>query len=355
MPDSSIGDLVAATLEASPKNRVEPVAAKLVDYPIATKILRQKKITQTGGYNFARKIWVGRNGQARMVRLYEPDSVNRQDLVVTATAPWTHMDNAYAYDRREVLMNRGKQQIFDYIKLQAAECNLGVLEKIEEQAFASPTGTSDDTSMMGIPFWIQKNATRGFNGGNPSGFSSGRGGISTTTWPAWANWTDTYDAFSRADFIQKMKDMMYYIGWRNPVPTMGESGNSMSQKMLITNYTVETNATLLAEDQNENLGNDLDSKGGLVRFHKMAFLTVPQLQPAPDGTSDNANGGGDTTNPVYCVDFSCFQPVVLQGDYFHETVVDNEPNHNSASYFVDLTMNWFCFNLRKQGVIYNPA
>ena len=79
-------------------------------------------------------------------------------------------------------------------------------EGMEERMWTAPTSnTQSPRPPSGIPFWLQQSATAafGFNGGDPSGFAAGAGGIDSDTYPNWKNGTFTYNAISDDDALDK--------------------------------------------------------------------------------------------------------------------------------------------------------
>src|SRR5690606_3042281 len=80
-----------------------------------------------------------------------------------------------------------------------------------------PADSDDKLAPFGIPYWVVKDSTAGFNGGNPSGFSSGAGGLDSSRHTRWANYTDSYTNVTKADLIKKMRTAYRKIRFKSPM------------------------------------------------------------------------------------------------------------------------------------------
>ena len=189
-----------------------------------------------------------------------------------------------------------------------------------------------------MAYWIVKNATEGFNGGNPAGFSDGRAGISTVDHPRFANYTAQYTNVSSEDLIRKMRKAHRRSQFRSPVshatPSVGAMANG-----IYTNDTVVGLLEEVLEQKNMSLGNDVASKDGKVLFKGTPITYAPKLD-------------GDSTDPVYMIDWKHLAVGVLPG----------WENNLSAPYMVpgkhlvrrvdlDASLNTICTDPRRQVVI----
>ena len=98
----------------------------------------------------------------------------------------------------------------------------------------------------------------------------------------------------------------------------------------------------VASQQNDNLGPDVASIDGTTTFRKHPVLYIPYLD-------DNAV----QTNPIYMIDHSTWNPIVLKGDYLRETTpAKAAKQHNVFECFVDLSYNFICVDRRRNAVLY---
>jgi len=270
--------------------------------------------------------------------LYEPDSVNSTDGMATANAPWRHTTTNYAFDEREVMMNRTPARLVDLVKTKRVMSMGSLAKKMEINMWGKPTDSSDVKTPFGIKYWVVTNSTEGFNGGNPSGFSGGAGGLSSSTYSNWANWTANYTSVSETDLIRKWRKAATYTEFMPPVDV--PQYNTGNQYGFYTNYDVIYLLEEALKDQNESLGMDIASTDGRTLFRKTPVVWVPYLDD-------------DSTDPVYGINWGVFKPVFLQGMYLKEKAPRQAPNqHNVYEVFVDLTYNFICYDRRQLFVLY---
>jgi hypothetical protein len=238
----------------------------------------------------------------------------------------------------EVRINSGKRQLLNMVKLARTDAMMSLAELMEQNGWTGPASTSDKLSPWGITHWIVKNASEGFYGGDPSGFTD-CGGIDSDTYARWKNWSGTYGAVTKEDLIRKMRKATYKTDFKMPVPVTDYSTGS--KRGIYTTYEVLAAMEEILEAQNDNLGSDLASKDGMVMFRKTPVTAVPYL---------DAN---DSTNPVYGINWGDMKIVFLSGMYMHESKPIQCPNkHNVRVIYTDLMYNFICRNRRSQFVLY---
>lgn len=297
----------------------------------------QKKVFE-GGREWRFEAQVDHNHSARTVDLYEADGSVMTDNMISGSVKVRHVNAHYVYDLREPDFQRGGTGIVDLLMAKTAGMHVSMFELLEEILWSKPSDDSDTKTPFGIAYWITRHATEGFNGGNPVGFASGRAGISSLTNPRWANYTARYVTVSKTDLVRKMRKAHRMTQFRSPLshsePTLGSMRNGI--------YTSDTVIGLLeeiCEDQNMNLGNDIDSKGGRVLFKGTPLTYAPKL---------NADAG----DPIYMLDWKWLQVGVLAGWENQLTKPYMVPGkHLVRRVDMDASLNMICTNLRQQAVI----
>lgn len=346
LTDSDIADMLISTLEDLGRLRFSLISTKLQRYEVMGRLLKQDSIQFDSGIGIQRNILIKEDGTARMVGLWESDVVNVPDLLTTMEVPWRQTTFNWTWERRELLKNRGPARILDQVKLRRAAAMISAAKLMETQFWAKPSSSSDKTSVFGVPYWITKNATEGFNGGNATGFSGGPGGIDRDAAgnEQWKNYTFDYNTFTKADLLKKLRQAHRKCTWLAPVDIQDYRKGSGQQFRIYTNDAVVVELEDIGEGQNENLGRDLApySAGGHIRYNADGALVfrghpivwVPQLD-------------SDSDNPLYMLDLSCFYPVILTGDNLRESEPDRAPNqHNVWVIHVDLSWNVLADNPR---------
>lgn len=332
-------DLVATTLSDLDKGVATDIASDLTDYPAATQLLQDKRVKFQGGKTISVNVMYDEGTAAAWTGLYEEDDVDVSDGHTSGTIPWRHLTAGYAYDVREPEINGDEYQIYDIIKSKRERAKLATIVKLETQFWGKPSSSSDTTLPYGIDMYAVASASAaGFNGGNPSGFTSGVV-LDSSTYTAWKNYTFTYTTVNRDDFISKLKKQAYSTNFKSPI-NMGRSDKN--KRAYYTTWNVRLALEKYLEDQNDNLGNDTDSKANKSVFQGNPVVAVPYLDSNPT-----------QTDIFYQVDWSTFYPVYMRGHYGRKTGPSVKAGqHNVLECFEDWTMNYACFNRRKLGVAY---
>lgn len=335
---SDIGDLVALTQRELGRMKWTDISLSLQNYTAMPNLLRTEKVEFGSGQGIQWNVQVRNAGLARNVGLYETDNVNVQDVIVQANIPWRHTTVSYAIERREQAMNREPARIVELVKVRRHTALNDLAEIMEQNFWTKPTDSTDTVKPFGVPYWVVKNTSTGFNGTNPSGFTSGAGNISSSTYTAWANYTAQYTSVTKDDLIRKLRGAMTKTDFRapNPHPDYARSGPRYG---LYTNYDVLQPMEELLEAQNQNLGNDLASKDGMVIFRRTPVTWVPYLD-------------SDTSDPVYGLDWSVFYPCFLSGEYMNEMVMPpSDRQHTVVNTHIDNSYNFKCADRRRNFVV----
>lgn len=333
---TGLDDLVQATLRNLGKPNFTEIATDIQEFTALPKLVRKKQVTITGlGVQW--DVMVAHSNSSANVGLGASDNVSIEDTLVQAQADWRNTVSSYAIIGQEVPMNQGEARIVDHIKIRRHSCMIGLAELMENNFWGPPVAATDTVTPWGINTWIVKNASEGFNGGAPSGYTTI--GLNPTTYPRWKNWTAQYAAVTKDDLFRKLRKACTFTNFKPPVQGMSTDQSYGGEMGLFTNYGVIGPAEEQCEAQNDNLGNDLASKDGQVMFRRMPFVWVPKLE-------------ADTTNPVYGIRWGDFHTFILTGWWMKETNLPNYPGqHTMSAHFIDSTYNFVMKNRRGSFVI----
>ncbi len=349
---SEIADMVVATLKNFKRMRFQQIAQTLQDYEMMSHWLRKDRVIVDDGLSISRTLMLKYGSSAKRTGLFGTDVVNVYDHLANLSVPWRHVTANWAFEKREVLMNRGRSLLNKIVLPRRAGAMIALAELLETDAWKT-LGASDDESPYGLPYYLVKDSSTGFNGGHASGHSS-TAGINVSTYPNFMNYTFAYDSngstdFSKNTLIKPLRTMHRKLGWRSPVTTPDLGGTTtMNRYRLYVNEVVMAGLEEVGEQQNENLGRDIARYGGdrdiaadTLVWRRHPIVWIPKLDD-------------DSTNPLYAVDHSTFHPVVLRGDFLRESPAKEAPNqHNTIVIHVDLTYNFVCIDRRRNGVAYD--
>jgi len=332
-----IVDLITITQKDLGKMRWTDLSYDLQEYVALPSLLQKEKVAYGSGYGMQWNVMTGTSGATKDVGLYEVDSVNVSDVMTTGSVPWRHMTTNYAIERREIAMNTGAAQIVDLVKIRRHDAMVDLAKHLESRFWSKPDTSADNLRVFGVPYWIVYNATEGFNGGNPSGFSGGAANLDSTTYTNWKNWTAQYTAGGSGDLVAKWRKAATFTNFKAPhaAPAYGQA----ARYGYYTNYAVISDLENRLGGQNDNLGYDIASMDGKVVFRGTPVTWVPHLE----------SFSGD---PVYGINWGQFKPAFLSGEYLREEgPVKASNQHTVFQTHLDLTMNVMCTDRRSSFVL----
>ena len=335
---SDILDLVKGTLRQLGRMKFQQIAQDIQDFEVFRRWWKKEKIVVTDGYGLQYNLMARLTNTARHVGLNTEDRTTIADVMEQLVVPWRYVNDSWGFNYVETLQNAGESMVFNIMKPRRAGCILNLAKEIETKAWSAP-GASNVLDPYGVPYWVVKNATTGFNGGYPSGHST-LAGVNLSNAPNFKNYTFQYVNVSKADAIKKLRTAHRLCQWISPVGDEGyRNGNGQKLRWYMNEATL-SNFEDTGEAQNENLGKDVASMDGTITLRSLPCIYIPYLD-------------SDTTNPIYGIDHSTFWPVVLKGMFLFEHDPIRDPlKHNWYSVQVDSAYNYVCVDRRRNIVGY---
>jgi len=333
---NQLTDLVATTLRDLGKPNFTEIATDIQKHTAMRQLFRKSSVELQSGYGVQWDVMVAHANSAYNVGLGASDNVQIVDTMVQATADWRNSTANYAIIGQEVDMNREPARIVDLVRQRRIACMISAVELMENNFWGPPVASNDQVTPWGVNTWLVKNATQGFNGGAPTGYTSI--GLNPTTYPRWRNYTDQYTAVAKDDLVRRLRRAATFTNFVPPVENI-PTFNTGNQYGYYSNYSVIGSLEELLESQNENLGPDVASMDGKVIFRRVPMEWVPRLEV-------------DTTNPVYGINWGDFKTHILKGWWGKETNVPVYPGqHTVSAHFMDWTYQIVMKNRRGSFVI----
>lgn len=327
----NVVDFVNDTLKDLGKPKFTDISSTVQRHVAMKNLLQKNRVVLESGSGIQFNVLVAQSNAARNVALGESDNVNLVDGMVQASTVWRNSQTSYMLIGQLMAMNREPSRIVDWVKQQRVMALISLAELMESNFWAAPSST-DVKTPYGLPYWVTKNATKGFNGGTLTGYTT-VAGLNTTTYSQWNNWTFPYTAVSRDDFIRGGREAATKTDFIPPVDGI-PSPNTGDEYGFYTNYAVVQPLEEAAESQNDNLGSDVASHDGKTMFRRVPVTWVPWLER-------------DTTNPFYGINWGWMKTYILRGWWLRETNIEYTPGqHTVASHFIDLTYNFLSKNRR---------
>lgn len=335
----AIRDLITTTQRELGELKFTELASDLTEHVAMSELLKKNRVTFDSGVAVQWNLMMGHSGAAKEVGLFEVDSLDIQDQMVTANVPWRHVTVNYAIERRELAMNREPRRLVELIKIRRSDAMASMAELMESRFWGRPASSSDQKRVFGCNYWVvhNGNAGDGFTGGAATGFTD-VAGLSTNTYPRWRNWSAQTTGAS-ADEILKWREAAVKTGFK-PIPGVANapygSGSTMGY---YTNYAVLGDLEDQLTKQNDNLGNDIAPKDGKVIFRGVPVTYVPYLDKS-------------SVRPIFGLNWGKFRPVFLSGEFMREMGPEVAPSqHTVYVTHVDTTMNYLCYDRRRQFVL----
>lgn len=352
---SSIQDLVNGTLNHLGRYDIQQIAQSDTRYPIFGTLFGPERSSLSNGVQIQRTLMNVVPDSARATGLYAVDQVNVQDVTQLVIVPWRQFTTNWAFDKAEILTNSGDAKVFDIMKPRREGAKLAMAELLEAQAWQAPSASTDTENLFGIPYWVVKNTTTGFNGGAPTGHTL-VGNLNPSTVNNWKNYNDTYTNVSKADLLTKLRSALRKCNFSNVTDLKGYREMKKTYRLYVNESTLAS-MELIGESQNENLGRDLapydgaSGKGisGVAEFDgDLTFRRKPLIFTE---TLDS-----DTQNPVYGIDHSTMFAYVLKGMNMDESrVMEVAGQHTVYCVHIDLRTNLVCVDRRRNFVVYINA
>jgi len=343
---ADLNDLLTATDKHIKRFKFTEIASDLQDYVAVRNLLRKNRVDFQSGTAVQWQAMVSTTGRAKNSGLYEVDDVNVGDVLKTAEIPWRHATVNWAFERREMAINRRPAQIVNLLKVRRAEAMID-WAALEEENFWDAILSTETLKPYGVDYWLVRHATAGFNGGEHAQFAGGAGGLTVANAPNWKNYTGNYVSVTKEDLIRKMRKASAYTKFRSPAPGV-QDYNTGDRYGYYTTYDILGTMEELLEAQNDNLGNDVASKDGQVLFRRNPVEWVPWLQ-----THESASEGDVTSqDPVFGINWGVFKCAFLQGEYMNESEwAVKSDQHTVHNKFMDVTRNWYMTDRRRSFVI----
>lgn len=311
LTDSAALDLIKSIQPEVPKEDFDVICQNYTDYFMSRFLMDAE---EQGGAQVEHNLMIGTSGNAQMTQLYEEMSVAKLDVIRKSSFRWAMATTAYMIDSRELAMNTSsKKKLFDLIKKGRTDANLDLAELLEQQLWQYPT-YGDEKQLYGVPYWVVKNATEGFNGAAPSGFTYVGGLDPTATglgdhknYTAGA-YTTIKDAEATTDLIYQMRVGAIKIGFKAPA-IVKDIEWAKPKRACYTVLSVLLALENVAKSNNDSLGFDIAPATGRVTFLRTPIEYVPYLE----NDSTTTAGASSSADPLYMLDHNTLKAYALRG------------------------------------------
>lgn len=312
-PDT-LGDLINLTLPKFDRGDVVNIALDNRHFYFAERSgLAANKITEDGGTSLKWKVKVNTNRSFEDSEMFHVNNPSRRDKTIEAEVKWTKQQVSTFWDVDEPAFQGGSDtELVDFMKLELVSLYEDFFIGMEERMWSAPSSsTTVPRRFAGIPFWLQQASATAvtnfaFSGGNPSGWTAGAGGISSSTYTNWANGTFVYGQVSDTDFITKFVEACDKTYFKAPKPSSVQSGNDAPRFAFYTAYSVLQEIRLLQRGGNDRIGNDS------AKYRDTAMLRGIEVEDVPE-FEISSSAAYTTAEPFFGVDWNNLKLVFQKG------------------------------------------
>src|SRR3990167_1819331 len=186
-------DLVAGTLYDLGRMKFQQVYQDLQEFEVYSKLLKKGRVDiPENGLGVKRNIMIGdATSDAAHMGYMDEDNTNIQDVMKTLQVDWVHVVTKWAVVyQTDILMNSGAAEIFNVIKTRRAKALIDLAQVLEDGFFGAVPALADTLNPRALKYWIVQNATTGFTGTVPSGYTT-VGNLNPSTLTRWRNFAGT--------------------------------------------------------------------------------------------------------------------------------------------------------------------
>jgi hypothetical protein len=332
----NVGDFVATTLRDYGRGKITDISSQVQRHVGMKHLFRKNRIILGGGEAIGFNVLVAQSNAARNVSLAEQDVTNTVDGEVQAIMYWKYSQTSYQLVKQLMDMNDAPNKIVDYVLMERQKSMISFVELMETNLWAAPSAT-DPKTPAGIPYWVTKNGTKGFNGGALTG-NTVIANLSPTTYPGWQNWTGPFTNISLDDFVRAAREAATKVDWMPPVDGI-PTPNTGDDYGFYCNYATIQPLEEVTRGGNDSNSWDIAHADGKTLFRRQPVVYVPWLDR-------------DTTNPFYGINWGWMKTYVVKNWWMRETAIPITPNnHNIHTQFVDCTYQIVTKNRREHFVL----
>ncbi len=310
-----LDDFVASYLQKFPMGKWQDISLPLQEYMYASRIFdsASKRAMSTSVAKW--KLKVANNDNFQVVGLYNRDVSSRVNVLQEGTLKWGMTTVNYHYDLDEETFSQGADAIVDYLELQEQGMMQDFFAGIEDVMFGAGPSSSAVSPFppVSLLYWItstsdsvtENNATEGFNGDAPVGWSD-VGGVDPATYAQWKNRTFPYTKVDRNDFVEKTIRSMDLCSFKPPVQRSDIKPEGNHRWELLTTYSRLSQGRQLLQLGNDSIGNDMAAHSGDV------FIRGVPMRWVPAWTNENSVNKR-TDGVILGVDWNTFDWYVAGG------------------------------------------
>lgn len=283
-----------------------------------------------GGDHLEGHITLDSEGNARLVGIWDQDSLVKKNIQRKYTANWRQAKGGMLWNLMETTLNSGEQKIYDVLESQYKSAVKDIIETVYLSLFTGPTSASDDVSPNSVFSWLRlgtQASTGGwtgyqsrYNDGNTPGTAYDTAGLhaSASVNPGWASYYADHQGNIDENLLSLLDTAVRKLRFTAPVvpQTIGTENGLLKFSMYTTDNVLKKLNTFYAK-ADDNMGYNRDSHYGTP-----TFMSIP-LAYCDIVDTERASIYGE--DPIIGISHDNLYPIIHQDWNFRE-VDAKDPN-----------------------------
>jgi len=284
-----------------------------------------------GGDSLEGHITLDSEGNARLVGIWDQDTLVKKNIQRKYTAYWRQAKGGMLWNLMETSINSGAEKIYDVLESQYKSAIKDIIETVYLSLLTGPSSATDDESPYSVNTWLRvgsANSTGGWTGYqaryNDSSTTPGTafdvGGLtsSASVNPGWASYYADHLGNIDESLLSLLDTAVRKLNFQAPtVPmTVGEDNGLLNFTMYTSNNVLGKLNTFYAK-ADDNMGYNRDSHWGTPTFMSIPFAYCDVL--------DTARPGLYGTDPIFGLNHSNIYPII-HTDWNFKEIDGKDPN-----------------------------
>lgn len=331
----------------------------------AARILNQDSIKKASGISITGKAMLNPQGNARWIAgYYEKDQLSQGETIHEFTMPWKRFTANWSWDEFEILQNKADPEGFiDAAKVKEMQAMWNLAQMFENDFWKNAT-SANSFEMRGLPYFIRmmdKDTTTAGFVGKTIRFQDGTttttcAGIDAGVHEQWCNWADLYTAVND-ELIKKLRKAFLKTKFRAPLGATQFEVRKAAKRRVYTSASVKLDLYDYLDKKDdvhqskEAFGRMVVTDGTDLLINGHDVIDIDSLEGFVDPET------GDVADPIYCVDFAHFTPVVYSGYWMKRNgpIHGGTVQHTTFTMFIDGSCNVWCDSPRAAGFVIHKA
>jgi hypothetical protein len=287
------------------------------------------------------RIQYANTSNARITGMFDTNNTGRRPVLARGEVKYSKVDVSYTWDVDEPeFQTDDSRKVVDYLKLLMHVAWNDFYKFCEELIFAQPSGPDEvPFGILGFPHWLvldTASSEPSFTGGNPSGFTSGAAGLSSSTYEGWDNLTWGFSAINW-DFVDNLFTSFFKTNFvaphKYPKSSTGKSGYFIATTLANINAL-----RALLRGANESYGKD-------VMGFANVMLNSQEIEPSAYLTRTSTN------NIFYAINKAHLGFKMRSGGFKWLPPVQRPDAYSVRDAFMPVWFQGWCDNRREAGFV----